>query len=350
METDSIGMDMEGAIRQLDRGVVYHPRVTGEIAKAERHFAKRGYRFSGVLGRGMEGVVYDLGDGVVGKVWFRRRPEELAVLQAFYRELCASSSPIRFPEIVEVGLLDGSDDAARPGSQAVTVERKLTGTTLASRLENGTASHEQGWACVIDVLAALREIPGGPAARNLPVVDEPQALWHGSASWSQALAALVERRTALFGTQLRAAVSDFDAKLARILDLLRGLSPTPTSVIHGDIVPANILVDDACHPLALLDWGFLSTAGDPAFEAALAAGLFDMYGPGARKSEAALLSRAHDTAGYSPERMHLYRAAYAVVTSNVYDPEGQDGHFAWCAASLERDDVVEVLSTDPSRF
>ncbi|NUR30652.1 MAG: phosphotransferase [Catenulispora sp.] len=321
--------------------------MTGEITTAERHFTKRGYHFGGILGRGMEGVVYDLGDDVVGKVWFRRRPDELAALQMFYRELGASPSPVTFPEIIEVGLLDGTEHSS---SEAVTVERKLTGTTLAGRLANGTVSVEQGWTCVTDLLAALREIPGGLAARNLPVVDEPQALWSGNATWPQALAALIERRTALFGTRLRAAVTDFDAKLARILDLLGSLQPTSTSVIHGDIVPQNILVDDDCHPLALLDWGFLSTAGDPAFEAALAAGLFDMYGPGARESEAALLARAHAAAGYSLERMHLYRAVYAVVTSNVYDPEGRDGHFAWCAASLERDDVVEALSADLSRF
>ncbi|GAA1989242.1 hypothetical protein [Catenulispora subtropica] len=158
--------------------------MTGDTGAEERYFTERGYGFGGVLGRGMEGIVYDLGDDVVGKVWFRRRPEELGVLQAFYRELGANPSPVRFPEILEVGVLDG--DA--PG-QAVTVERKLTGTTLRERLADGAVSVEQGRACVMEVLAALRTIPGGPAARDLPVVDEPRAMRSGGDTWPRALSA-----------------------------------------------------------------------------------------------------------------------------------------------------------------
>jgi hypothetical protein len=304
----------------------------------------------------MEGTVYDLGagggfqeaaeasdaseTGRIGKIWYRRRPKDLALLQQFYAELETGPSPILFPRILEIGELDG---------HAVTVERKLTGTTLGERLRAGTATVEQGWECVLEVLAVLREIPAGSAAKALPVLDEPQALWPGADdgtgpdTWSRTLHALVERRAELFGPQLRAAVTDFDGKLARVLAAVRRLPEPPLRAIHGDLVPENILVDAACRPRALLDWGFLSTAGDPAFDAALAAGLFDMYGEGARESEAELLARIQDRAGYPRELMHLYRAVYAIVTSCVYDLRGQDGHFAWCAASLERDDVVAAL-------
>ncbi|NUP47009.1 MAG: phosphotransferase [Catenulispora sp.] len=316
--------------------------VTGSAGRTQQYFTDRGHTFGGTLGQGMEGTVYDLGGDVVGKVWYRRGPEDLAVLQQFYAELATHPSPIRFPEILEVGEFDG---------RSATVERKLTGTTLRARLQAGTATIEQGRECVLEVLAVLREIPAGAAARRLPVVDEARPLWptaayedNGNAgTWSRSLHALVERRVELFGDQLRAAVTDFDAKLARILAGVRRLPETPLRVVHGDLVPDNILVDEACRPLAVLDWGFLSTAGDPAFEAALAAGLFDMYGAGARESEAELFAGIQDSAGYPPELMHLYRAVYAVVTSNVYDSEGQDGHFAWCVASLERDDIVAAL-------
>lgn len=319
--------------------------VTASAESIQQYFTQRGHAYCGFLGQGMEGTVYDLGGGseagTIGKLWFRRRPEELELLEQFYTELAASPSPIMFPRILEIGELDG---------QAVSIERKLTGTTLRERLRSGTATVEQGWECVLEVLAVLREIPGGSAAKALPVLDEPQALWpHGGGTWSQgtwsqALHALIERRAELFGAQLRAAVTDFDSKLAWILAAVRRLPEPPLRAVHGDLVPANLLVDEACRPRALLDWGFLSTAGDPAFEAALAAGLFDMYGEKARRSEAELLARIQDAAGYPLELLHLYRAVYAVVTSCVYDPEGRDGHFAWCVASLERDDIVAALA------
>jgi aminoglycoside phosphotransferase (APT) family kinase protein len=303
------------------------------------YFKERGFPLAEPLGDGMEGAVYDLGDGRIGKLWFRRRTDELEVLQEFYSELAGNHSPIAFPEIFEV---------CQAGDRAVTIERKLSGSTLRDRLDDGMFSAEAGRACVLEVLAALREVQVGAGARRLAVVDEDRALWAAGDSWPQALAALVERKVARFGGQLRAAVTDFDAKLERIRWQLDRLPETAIRAVHGDLVPENILVDDACRPLAVLDWGFLSTAGDPAFEAGLAAALFDMYGVGARQSEDALLTSLHESAGYDLQRMKLYRAVYAIVTSNAYDPEGRDGHFAWCAASLEREDVVAALWADAS--
>jgi hypothetical protein len=47
--------------------------------------------------------------------------------------------------------------------------------------------------------------------------------------------------------------------------------------------------------------------------------------------------------GHSLARMLLYRAAYAIATACAFSRDGTDGHFAWCAAVLERADLVETL-------
>jgi aminoglycoside phosphotransferase (APT) family kinase protein len=306
-------------------------------ADIKLHFAELGYPAAEPLGQGMEGSVYDLGDGRIGKAWFRRGTGELETLKAFYQELNANPSSVAFPEILEVG---------RAGDQSVTIERKLGGDSLRQRLDAGTVAVEDAKACVLDVLAVLRQVAVGDAARRLAVVDEDRALWSDGDGWAQALAGLVDRKVERFGDQLRAAVKDFDAKHARARVQLERLPEVPMRAIHGDLVPENIMVDADGRPVAVLDWGFLSTGGDPAFEAGLAAALFDMYGPGAREAEEDLLRRLHESAGYSVERMRLYRAVYAMITSNAYDPEGRDGHFAWCAASLNREDVVAALSAE----
>jgi phosphotransferase family enzyme len=261
--------------------------------------------FAGVepLAVGMEGAVYRLGDGRVAKVWSRRTTAELVRLKAFYDELELPFGTPRFEEIREV---DGS---------AVTIERELAG---------GPPSSVEPLLAVLEGLAAA---PGGSALRELPVLDEPGAAWAGS--WPATLAGLIERRVARFGDQLRAAVPGFDALLRRLVARI-GELPHEARVVHGDIVPANILVE----PLALLDFGFLSMAGDPAFDAAVAAGIWDMYGPGARSMEAEIDRAVVARFGYEAERLALYRAVYAVVTSNAYDVDGRDGHFAWCAELL----------------
>jgi hypothetical protein len=93
----------------------------------------------------------------------------------------------------------------------------------------------------------------------------------------------------------------------------------------------------------VLDWGFLSTLGDPALDASIFAGIFDMYGPQARERDDDLTGKICARFGYSRELLLFYRAFYALAASNVYDPAGQDGHFAWCVAALNRQDVSDVL-------
>jgi hypothetical protein len=73
-----------------------------------------------LIGQGMEGAVYDLGDGTVRKVWFDRRPEDVLPLKAFLDEL--PELPFRTPRIREVGVGENG--------LAVSVEDKLTGVPL----------------------------------------------------------------------------------------------------------------------------------------------------------------------------------------------------------------------------
>ena len=255
------------------------------------------------LAVGMESAVYRLGDGRVAKVGARRTSAELARLKAFYDEL---ELPFATPALAEIREVDGA---------CVTFERELAGAPPAS-IES-----------LLDVLEGLASVRGGAALCELPVLDEARPAWAGS--WSATLTGLIERRVARFGDQLRAAVPGFDARLGRLPERVARL-PDAQGVVHGDLVPANILVE----PLALLDFGFLSTVGDPAFDAAVAAGIWDMYGPGARETEASIDRAVVARFGYAPERLALYRAVYAVVTSNAYDAGGRDVHFAWCAELL----------------
>jgi aminoglycoside phosphotransferase len=119
-------------------------------------------------------------------------------------------------------------------------------------------------------------------------------------------------------------------------DVLNGLAQfgDGLSVVHGDICPPNVLMDGQ-RVAAVLDWGFLSTAGDSTFEASLAAGFFDMYSPDARRLDDLLTARFEEL-GHDRERMRLYRQAYAIITATIYDENAGDGHYAWCVSQLTR--------------
>jgi hypothetical protein len=235
-------------------GVVVPGFVLAHTQQWMRYFTGQGHDPK-PLAAGVEGAIYDLGSGLVAKVWRDRRPAGLVRMQSFYADVRAAGLPFMTPEILAVGQADGT---------SVTYERKLPGEPLARRLSDGDDGLDPVAArCVTDVLQALSTVPATAAMRQL----------------------------------------------------------------------------------AVLDFGFLTTAGDPRLDAAIAAGVMNMYGPHAPAITGALTARlAHDL-GYPADVLLTYQAAYPVATSNAFTSDGSDGHFAWCIGQLRRPDITELLSS-----
>jgi aminoglycoside phosphotransferase (APT) family kinase protein len=299
------------------------------------YLRQQGYGSAEPLAAGMEGAVYRLGGGLVAKIWDERPASDLAGLQRFYADLLLASLPFATPEIVAIQEVDGS---------AVTIERELSGRPLRDYLnERDNVAVPAAAECVLTVLRGLGAVTAAQSARDLPVLgaDEP---FRSDRSWPDAVRRLLDDRTAAFGEQLSDAVPGFGALYANLSTAISELGRADGDfVIHGDICGENILVDDDLNLLALLDWGFLSTAGDPAFDASVAAGIFNMYGPSAAEIDRQLRRLFEAEFGYPAELLTSYRAAYAVITSNVYDPAGQDGHFAWCVRQLSSPEVRAIF-------
>lgn len=289
--------------------------------------ADLGYPGGAPLGSGLEGLVHRVDGGLIAKAWFHRTPGELSRLGDFYRELAGQGLPFATPELVGVFERDG---------RAVTIERELAGTPVPAAALSSAVAQE----AILSVAVALRRTKAGAASRALTVLTETTPMRAADQPWGTDLAALVSRRA---NPVLAARVAGFDRLLDRILLRLRQLPDEPDAIVHGDICPANVLVDAGGAVSGVLDWGFLTTGGDNIFDASLAAGFFDMYGPDARTHDDRLLGRLETEFGFPRDRMLLYRAAYAVLTATAYSADGNDGHFAWCAASLDRADVRAVL-------
>jgi phosphotransferase family enzyme len=302
------------------------------------YFAAEGYRAAEPLGAGMEGAVFKLDGDLVAKVWGERPAGQLRRLGSFYAYLDSAGLPFLTPLFHEVREVSG---------RAVTVERRLPGVPLDDSRFARPGAWPGALSCVVSVLEAFTAVPGTPQLRALPVLDEDTAPWAGRDRWPQALSDLVTRRAEQSGALLHRSVPDFDGKLGKLLRGLAATGETMTALAHGDLIPGNILVDDNLHPLAVLDFGFLSTAADPAFDAAVTASVYDMYSPAARETERRIDEALISRFGYNPRRLALYRAAYAVITSTAYDPSGRDGHYKWCVDMLSRDSVVQALDAAP---
>ncbi|MGW0474839.1 aminoglycoside phosphotransferase family protein [Streptomyces coeruleorubidus] len=295
------------------------------------YFAGRGHPEARRIGAGVEGVVYGLGAGRVAKVWTGRPPTELT--RQIYADIAAHGLPFATPEILDVQEHQGT---------VVTYERELPGLPM-----RGDSAHEEYERelpvrhknTLLAVLRGLASVPGTDAMRRLTVQGDDRPLWQGHDRFQDALAALVARAAARHGAALAARVPGFDAGVERTLNALRSLPDAPVTVIHGDLVPPNIHVDATGRPVAVLDFGFCTTAGDPAFEAAVTAAVCDMYGPHAQEHTAELTRLFAQELGYSPAALTTYQAAYALTTYDLFGLDDSDGHFRWCAGQLRRNPV-----------
>ncbi len=299
-----------------------------------RYFADRGHEDVRPLAAGVEGAVYLLGDGRIAKVWSGRRPVGLGLMRRVYDDIARESPSLPFatPEILAVEEHEGV---------LVTYERELRGTPLradSAVVAPGREVPARDTDALLTVLRALSAVPGTEAMRRLTVQGDDRPLWEGHARFPDALAALVLRAVRRHGDQLAALVPDFAAVVRRTTESLLALpddGPVVT-VVHGDLVPPNIHVDDTGAPTAVLDFGFFTTAGDPAFEAAVTAAVWDMYGPYAERHTATLTRLFAEELHHSPDTLALYQRVYALTTYDLFSSDGSDGHFRWCAALLRR--------------
>ncbi|MFF3209381.1 phosphotransferase family protein [Streptomyces sp. NPDC002886] len=297
------------------------------------YFADRGHTGAHRIGAGSEGVVYRLGGGRAAKVWSGRPPAGLDLTRQVYADLARRRLPFATPEIFDVEDHEGV---------LVTYERELPGDPM--RVDSAHADYERELPAgqseaLLAVLRGLASVPGTEAMRRLTVQGDDRPLWRDHDSFREALADLVRRAAARHGGALAACVPDFGAGVERTRAALLALPDAPVTAIHGDLVPPNIHTDAAGRPVAVLDFGFCTTAGDPAFEAAVTAAIWDMYGPHAEEHTAELTGLFAEELGYPPATLATYRTAYALTTYDLFGLDEGDGHFRWCAQQLRHSPV-----------
>lgn len=305
------------------------------VSSAEEIVNRLGYRSAELVGEGMEGAVFGVSEDLVAKVWFGATFNELQPRQYFYNQLSTQRLPFQTPCI---------EDMIEINPVLVTLERRLPGTTLKSAMEQKLVSTQRAIDVSITVVRSLSETVAVSGAYSLPVMDEKSA-FRGTKTWVDAVCDIVRERGSRYRRILSQRVDDFENKFNRTIDGLQRMPRRADQIVHGDLVPENILVDKDGAIVGVIDWSFFTTAGDNTFEAGVSAGLFDMFGENRVAHDRDILTRLSKEFSYDERRMLIYRAAYSIATANAFGSDGADGHFAWCAGNLNRDDIFQALQS-----
>lgn len=276
------------------------------------------------LGRGGEATVYELtGDRALRVFHTHTDLSHLDKISAFYRKLAAFNLPFAVPEIFAYAVEDGvgySLDRLIRGRAFHDVMPGLTGADRNRALDSFT-----------DAASALSSIPleGQPYGEFL--FDNALT----AETWADFLLARLEENYAKGRPDLVEAIPNVDEIVEALRERIRALPDPPKVLVHGDYFPGNVLMDHDFKVTGVIDFGWLTVAGDPAMDLASAAIFLNVVrghqASDAERVHARLLATHGDALAPSIE---TYRGWYAVRFSPYKADDGS--LFEWCVVSLKQ--------------
>lgn len=273
-----------------------------------------------LLGSGWESTIYALGQTKVLRI-----PRPGVVSEAQVRAqaaLTASLPPLPFavPRIREIARIDG---------HLYVIEDRIAGQSMAAMLP--TLSGERRVTALRVYLAAAEAMSvatmPGEAFGDL-LVDQPRRC----DTWSDYLTARVRKATE--DEVLAAAVPGLAGIARRFIARLESIPEPERCIIHGDIYPPNVMMNDDLQVTGLIDFSFTTRIGDHVMDLAGACHFLSVTkacSPADHDDVRQLILARHG-AGVM-DRIDLYAVWFAFDFAYNHDDAVV---FAWCA-NLIRD-------------
>lgn len=298
--------------------------------KHKRILDHLGIKEGSILGKGMEGCVYQLTSSQVVKIWEAEFVNQEHLLERKkLLDLVADQLTIPIPEIYEIG---------KQAGVIYTIEKRLSGNTgnkVYVQLE------EVGKNELLDnYFNILQEL------NSVSIVGRYGQLLSSSAgkiqteTWTEFLVVKLSETLKKISARRDHDIQDVEKLFERFKkEEIPKLNLHPKkSLVHGDLFFENVLVGEDLRVSGLLDFSSLSVVGDHLMDVA-ALCYFARVSEGIGEDEEAyLLKMAMEMYPGSKDVLHSYLVYFSLlfVNSQTYDPRT----YSWCINSLKRLDYL----------
>ena len=273
-----------------------------------------------LLGEGAESRVFALSETRVLRVpkggtagfWERRR--------VFCDRLGAFELGFRTPVVLEQGHV---------GAVPYMIEERIVGESLTATLPRlDGAARERAFDAYLDAVITVGTVSLGESWYGEILADEPVR----TPTWVQFLQDRVHAHAATASSRVRADLPELDRLVADLCEEVRTIHVDSPHLVHGDVFPGNVIVDESGHIVGLVDFASLTIAGDPALDIAGALAFLDIT-PGLRPTDTQRLrERAGQMAPVALSREWMYRRFYALSYLHAIDDD--QPLYRWCLATL----------------
>lgn len=324
------GSSLITARRLGDWNVLFDRRVAAEMTLGLENEILIAYGLTreSLIGVGTEARVFRMDPERVIKIYAgsRQQASNLKELKNFYDRLHwpAPSYQLPFIETLEI---------SREGA-IVVVERIIPGRPMAEVAELTVGEPHDLY---LKATTALRQVVVDPPMGRLmllPIGGAP------ADDWNALIRFFIDRCLADSGLILQRDVHNINNILGTLRDIFFGCYGGTYHVIHGDVFPGNLMMDESGAVTGLIDFGTLTMVGDPLFDLASASIYFDMYGQQRCDVRSRLLALAAAGLPTDDERRKLYAYVFVVAatTATLYPEPGidvrQGGHYQWATDIL----------------
>jgi len=293
------------------------------------------------LGNGMQSRVFALDDDYVLKVYGDDIGyDNIIRLKLFYESLDTKQVLFETPSIIDVQQVGGKIIVTEKRINGICPNKKHLNTLPIKELKNYFRNY-------VDTLFDIQKI-----TTTFLKIAEPLDLkgdffkYKKYNSWNEMLIYNLEVKFKESETIFNQKVNNIKYVYKALKSKVAKLVITSMTLIHGDFFPANSMVNAEYGITAILDFGILTTVGDPIFDIALGWLFSDMY------NEVTILDikkylkpfMQERLTGEEKKRFDLYILVYSFISANMYatnDPT--NGHFNWCIHNLNNEKYLGCL-------